>query len=102
MVKPTLKLQLPAGLTADDFVAEVKKARGRKAGPLTAAALKALRDEYAATVAPLRTAAAEAERLEREMSDLVNDAYGLTPDDVRLMWETAPPRMPIPAPAGVA
>ena len=25
-------------------------------------------------------------------------AYGLTPDDVRLMWETAPPRMPLSGP----
>ena len=31
----------------------------------------------------------------RGMSDLVNDAYGLPSDDVRVMWETAPPRMPV-------
>ena len=29
------------------------------------------------------------------LSDLVNEAYGLTPDEVRLMWATAPPRMPL-------
>jgi hypothetical protein len=30
--------------------------------------------------------------LERELSDLVNEAYGLTPEEVDLLWKTA--RMP--------
>jgi hypothetical protein len=38
-------------------------------------------------------------RLERTLSDLVNQAYGLTPAEIELMWQTAPPRMPI-APHG--
>jgi hypothetical protein len=38
--------------------------------------------------------------LERTLSDLVNNAYGLTPAEIALMWETAPPRMPIRRPAG--
>ena len=29
--------------------------------------------------------------LERKISDLVNEAYGLNSDDVELMWKTAPP-----------
>ena len=37
----------------------------------------------------------EALALERKISDLVNEAYGLTPEEVELMWETAPPRMPV-------
>jgi hypothetical protein len=28
------------------------------------------------------------------LSDLVNAAFGLTPAEVKLMWDTAPPRMP--------
>jgi hypothetical protein len=36
----------------------------------------------------------EAERLEAELSDLVCQAYGLTAEEVELMWQTAPPRMP--------
>ena len=32
---------------------------------------------------------------EQELCDLVNAAYALTAEDVRLMWRTAPPRMPI-------
>ena len=37
--------------------------------------------------------------LERRVSDLVNQAYGLTPEEVESMWQTVPPRMPIPGPA---
>jgi hypothetical protein len=37
--------------------------------------------------------------LERTLSDLVNQAYGLTPVEIELLWKTAPPRMPIPPPA---
>jgi len=36
------------------------------------------------------------------ISDLVNEAYGLTPDEGGLLWDTAPPRMPIPDPRGAA
>jgi hypothetical protein len=44
---------------------------------------------------PARDAAAEILVRERKLSDLVNSAYGLTPDEVALMWRTAPPRMPL-------
>ena len=92
--KPTLKLQSPFDLNCDCFVAEVKKVRGKKK-PLSAAALANLREEYARSIVPARVLAAEALGLENEVSDLVNEAYGLTPEEVALMWETAPPRMPI-------
>lgn len=45
--------------------------------------------------ASARAAAAEILTLERRLSDLVNAAYGLTPEEVALMWRTAPPRMPL-------
>jgi hypothetical protein len=88
------------GQTAVDsgtLIAEVKRIRGRKQ-PLTAADVSGLRDEYTRTIEPARTLAAEALRLETHLSDLVNQAYGLTPDEIALMWQTAPPRMPIPPP----
>jgi hypothetical protein len=91
--KPSLKLQSPTELDSDAFVAEVKRIRGKK-NPLSAAGLKSLRDEYVRTIEPARALAAEALELERQLSDLVNEAYGLTPDEVALLWETAPPRMP--------
>ncbi|MGE5191833.1 MAG: Eco57I restriction-modification methylase domain-containing protein [Deltaproteobacteria bacterium] len=91
--KPSLKLQAPTELDSDAFVAEVRRIRGKK-NPLTGAALKSLRDEHARTIEPARARDAEGLQLERRLSDLVNEAYGLTPDEVALMWETAPPRMP--------
>ena len=96
--KPTLKLQSPTDLDCDAFVAEVKKVRGKKK-PLSAAGLANLRDEYARSIEPARALAAEALTLENEISNLVNEAYGLTPEEVALMWQTAPPRMPIAGPA---
>ena len=95
--KATLKLQPPFDLDSDCFVAEVKKVRGKKR-PLSAAALANLRAEYARSIDPARALAAEALALENEVSDLVNEAYGLTPEEVALMWQTAPPRMPVAKP----
>ena len=97
--KPSMKLPDPMALDSDALVAEVKKLRG-KSKPLTAAALKALRDEDTQTLTPARALAAEALTLERQVSDLVNAAYNLTPAEVQLMWDTAPPRMPISQPSG--
>ena len=60
-----------------------------------------MRDEYSRSIEPARALAAETLNLERTLSDLVNQAYALTPAEVDLLWQTAPPRMPIPAPATV-
>ena len=95
--KPTNKLQNLTALDSDSFIAEVRNIRGKKL-PLTAAGLQALRQEYTNTIEPARTLAAEALQLECRISDLVNEAYGLTPEEIDLMWKTAPPRMPIPRP----
>jgi hypothetical protein len=62
---------------------------------------RSLRAEYTATIEPARLLAAEALQLEYRLHDLVNEAYGLTPEEVRLMWDTAPPRMTIPRLASV-
>lgn len=94
--KASQKLQDVARLDADTLAGEVKKARGR-AKPLSVADVKRLKQEHAATILPLQTLASEARTLESRVSDLVNAAYGLTPDEIALMWATAPPRMPIEA-----
>jgi hypothetical protein len=57
-----------------------------------------LREEYTRTIEPARSLAAETLKLERTLGDLVNQAYALTPAEVGLLWQTAPPRMPTPAP----
>jgi methylase of polypeptide subunit release factors len=93
--KPGNKLQSLTTLDSDTFVAEVKRTRGTNR-PLSAAGLQALRQEYTTTIEPARALAAEAPKLERQINDLVNQAYGLTPEEIDLMWKTAPPRMPIP------
>ena len=98
IAKPTNRLRDPIALDTDALVAEVRKIRGSKK-PLSLAALRGLRDEHARTIVPAQALAAEARGLELRVSDLVNDAYGLTPEEVRLMWETAPPRMPIDPPS---
>ena len=95
--KVSLKLQSIGDFDSDALVAEVRKIRGKK-NPLTAAALKNLRDEYTRTIEPARALAAEALVLERRLNELVNEAYGLTPEEISLMWKTAPPRMPLAGP----
>jgi hypothetical protein len=91
--RPSQKLHNVESLNADTLAAEVQKARGKKR-PLTAAQVKALKDEHARSVTPLQALAAEARQLERRVANLVNSAYGLTAEEVALMWQTAPPRMP--------
>ena len=89
-----------AELDADALVAEVGKIRGKKA-PLSVADHGRLREEHAKSVVPLQAMARHALALEQRVSDLVNGAYGLTPDEVRLLWDTAPPRMPIGRPSAI-
>ena len=96
--KPSNKLLAATELDSDTWVAEVKRIRGKNQ-PLSSAGLHALRDEYTRTIAPARALAAETLALERTLSDLVNQAYALTPTEIELMWKTAPPRMPIPVPS---
>jgi hypothetical protein len=87
------KLQAVTTLDANGLVAEVQKARGKRK-PLSEAQVKALQDEHRRSVAPMQARGAEARQLERRVAELVNAAYGLTSEDVGLLWRTAPPRMP--------
>jgi hypothetical protein len=92
--RPGQKLEYFASLDADAFVEEVRKRRPRSAGRLSPAAIRDLRSGYTEMATPVRDGRAEAAELERRLSDLVNQAYGLTPEEVDLLWSTAPPRMP--------
>ena len=76
----------------------MKRIRGKKL-PLTAAGVHGLRAEYTRTIEPARALAAETLKLERTLSDLVNQAYALTLAEIDLMRNTAPLRMPVPPPA---
>lgn len=92
--KPGRPLLEPHKLDADGFVTAVRTA-SPKSRKWSAAEIARLKQEYADTVTPAREAAAGILALERQLSDLVNAAYGLTPEEVALMWRTAPPRMPL-------
>ena len=58
-------------------------------------------DEHTCALAPDRALAAETLNLERTLSDFADQAYALTSAEIELMWQTAPPRMAIPAPAAL-
>ena len=92
--KPGQKLENFAALDADAFVEEVRKRRPKGEGRLSPAALRELRSGYAESAAPVREDREEAARLETRLSELVNAAYGLMPEEVDLLWSTAPPQMP--------
>jgi hypothetical protein len=65
---------------------------------LSVADVAAIKNAHAETVAPIATRLNEAAAQERELSAVVNAAYGLTPEEAALIWRTAPPRMPIAPP----
>ncbi|PDV97491.1 hypothetical protein A9Q02_18025 [Candidatus Chloroploca asiatica] len=92
---PGQKLAEFSTLSEPEFIEEVKKRRPKASGKLSPAGLRALRDGYAEQAKPVQQHRAEALGLERRLAELVNAAYGLTPEDVALLWETAPPRMPV-------
>ena len=93
--KPGQKLEDFASIDADAFIQEVKKRKPKSAGGLMPAALKAVRQVYSDYAPEIQSCKTEALTLEHRLSDLVNQAYGLTPEEIDLMWKTAPPRMPI-------
>jgi hypothetical protein len=92
--KPGEALSDFAAFDGAAFAAEVKKRRPKKAGGLSPQQVKRLGEVYREYAIPIRNRRAEAEKLEARLADLVNQAYGLTPEEIDLMWRTAPPRMP--------
>ena len=95
--------KLPAALAqasrldSEGFIAAVRAALPKRAG-ITPTRLAQLRAAFAETAEPARVARAAARADERALSDIVNRAYGLTAEDIALMWRTAPPRMPLAPP----
>ena len=91
------KLEDFSSLSFQEFVEEIRKRmpKTKSSDPLGVAGIKAVRETYNEYAPPIQSRKAEALRLEHRLSDLVNQAYGLTPEEIDLMWKTAPPRMPI-------
>ncbi len=94
IAKPGRKLEDFANLDIDTFTKEVKK-RKPKGASFSPKQMKAVREAYSDYAPEMQARQAEARQLEHKLSDLVNQAYGLTPEEIDLMWKTAPPRMPI-------
>ncbi len=91
------KLENFASLELNELVEEVRKRmrKTKSSDPLSPATLKALKEAYNEYAPAIQIRRAEAIKLEHRLSDLVNQAYKLTPEEIDLMWKTAPPRMPI-------
>nr|WP_232843051.1 Eco57I restriction-modification methylase domain-containing protein [Allopontixanthobacter confluentis] len=85
---------------SDGFVAAVKAALPKRQG-LTPTQLRQLRDAFADTAEPARNARIELLAYERRLAAMVERAYGLTDEEITLMWRTAPPRMPLAPPPGL-
>jgi hypothetical protein len=71
------------------------KTAKKASDPLRITAFKALRQAHNDYVPEIQTRKNETVKLEKRLSDLVNQVYQLTPEEIELMWKTAPPRMPI-------
>ena len=92
---PGQALEAFADLDEGAFIQQVRARRPKQEARLSPAAVGELTRVYRQYVPPLRAGAAESARLEGRLAELVNAAYGLTPDEVALLWRTAPPRMPV-------
>lgn len=83
-------------LDADAFIGAVRKELPKRQ-KLSTGDIQRMKQEHTSTIQPARDAATQALALEHKLSNLVNAAYDLTPEEVKLMWDTAPPRMPFTA-----
>ncbi|MBU8544776.1 MULTISPECIES: Eco57I restriction-modification methylase domain-containing protein [Roseomonadaceae] len=101
LAAPPAALASPFALSADAFADALRKVLPKKR-KLSVAEVAAVKAAHAGTVAPITARLNEAARLERDLSAVVNAAYGLTPEEEALVWRTAPPRMPITPPASEA
>jgi hypothetical protein len=81
-------------LDGDTFVREVKKRRGQKSKPLSPSSLKALRELYDSEVPALLQKRAQILLHERKIAAVVHAVYKLAEEDLRVLRDTQPPRMP--------
>ena len=92
------KLENFATLRQVDFIETIRQRLPKTSGGLSPKGLKEVENVYQEYALPMQSDRAEANRLEHRLNDLINQAYQLTPDEIELMWRTAPPRMPIVKP----
>jgi hypothetical protein len=92
------KLENFASLSQVEFVEAIRQRIPKISGDLSPKGLKGVENVYQEYALPMQSDRAETNRLEHCLSDLINQAYQLTPTEIELMWRTAPPRMPISQP----
>lgn len=83
-----------AAMTSDEFVVAVRDRRPKKGPKLSPASLKALRQLFETEAAGVRERRAQINAHEQALAQAVHASYGLTPEDLKLLRATAPPRMP--------
>jgi type I restriction-modification system DNA methylase subunit len=96
--KPGQKLESFWALSTKDFADEVKKRRPKgcpRLSPAEVTELQSTHNKYTQEALLLKI---EILNRERRISELVNQAYGLSDEEIYLLWRTAPPRMPISPP----
>ncbi|UPT64483.1 MAG: Eco57I restriction-modification methylase domain-containing protein [Hyphomonadaceae bacterium JAD_PAG50586_4] len=98
--KPKAVLSSPSALDADAFISAVRASLPKRRA-LSVADVGRLQREHSTSVEPSRLARTDVFTLERRVSEAVNAAYGITPEETQLMWRSAPPRMPF-TPAGLS
>lgn len=81
-------------LDETSFINEVRKRRD-SSSHLSPASLRALRETFNTYSSRIQAMEREILGLEQQITDMVNEAFSLTAEDIELMWRTAPPRMPI-------
>jgi hypothetical protein len=91
---PDPELQGFGELSATAFVEAVRRHRQRGMEALAPREVGLLRNAHAEVAPRLAALQAKAAGLERRLAQLVIRAYGLSADEVELMWATAPPRTP--------
>jgi hypothetical protein len=92
------KLENFALLSQIEFIETIRQRIPKTSGGLSPKGLKEVENVYQEYALPMQSDRAESNRLEHRLSDLINQAYQLTPTEIELMWRTAPPRMPISQP----
>ena len=92
------KLENFATLSQVDFIETIRQRLPKTSGGLSPKGLKEVENVYQEYALPMQSDRAESNRLEHRLSDLINQSYQLTPEEIALMWRTAPPRMPINQP----
>lgn len=92
--KPGNSLSDFPSLDFDSFAKEVKKRRAKSAPRFTAAAITELRKLFDEVVPPILQRRGSILASEQRIAAEVHAAYGLDSDDLALLRETAPPRMP--------